>query len=330
MFPGLKFRNRVAPGVEADVVNRGAAIGTWARIKAVLGAGPQSQNVGVALQPYGTGAIAAQVPDGTTAGGNARGANSVDFQTLRALGNQVASAQGAVIAGGQNNVASASWSAVVGGQGNTAAGGGWAVVGGRDNNCSAVFGTAFGFGNTVTGVVATVSGGASNTGSGSYSWCPGGYQATVRDLWGAYAWSSGQRAALGDTQHFGQVTSRTTADTTATDLTGNRSAAGSTNIMVLPNNCACSGLWLIQARDSAGNAATWIKAFRATRGANAASTAVAFSTDMMTANIDAALSTVTVAIVADTANGGPKVQVTGVAATTIDWIAEPFALQIVR
>lgn len=330
MFPGLKFRNRVAPGVEADVVNRGATLGTWASIRAALGAGPQSQNVGVALQPYGTGAIAAQVPDGTIAGGNARGPNSVDFQTLRILATQVPSSQGAVIAGGKNNIATAQFSAVVGGQGNTAAGGGWSVVGGRDNNNSAVYGTAFGFGNSVTGDVATVSGGASNTASGSYSWCPGGYQATVRGLFGAYAWSSGQRSTLGDTQHFGQVTAVTTTDTTATDLTSNRSAAGATNIMVLPNNCACSGLWLIQARDSSGNAATWIKAFRATRGANAASTAIAFSTDMMTANIDAALSTVTVTIVADTTHGGPKVQVTGVAATTIDWIAEPFALQTVR
>lgn len=317
MFAGLKFRNRINNGLEADLINRGSTLGLWARIRAVLPGGTGSTSVGVALSPVGTGAISAHVPDGTSVGGNARGIYAVDLQTSRTAASHVASAQQTVVAGGHANTAGGNYSTCSGGQSNQSSGNSSVVAGGSTN--------------TASGGQSTVSGGTGNIADGTGSWVPGGYQGTVRGLFGGYAWSAVQRSVVGDNQHFGQVTSRTTTDAaTATDLTANRGAAGSENIMVLPNNSSASGIWLIHARDSSGNAATWIKAFRATRGANAASTAVAFSTDMMTASIDAALSTVTVSIIADTTNGGPKVQVTGIAATTIDWNAEPFALQIVR
>jgi hypothetical protein len=48
-------------------------------------------NVSVSIVPKGTGAFSLAVPDGTAAGGNARGANAVDLQTLRSNANQVAS-----------------------------------------------------------------------------------------------------------------------------------------------------------------------------------------------------------------------------------------------
>lgn len=56
-------------------------------------------NVGVAITPRGTGAFMLQIPDGTTAGGNARGTNAIDLQTSRTAATQVASGSGAFVAG---------------------------------------------------------------------------------------------------------------------------------------------------------------------------------------------------------------------------------------
>jgi len=69
-------------------------------------AGTGAANIGIALSPKGTGAITAQVPDGTIAGGNARGANAIDLQTSRAVNTQVASGSGSIILGGHNNTSS--------------------------------------------------------------------------------------------------------------------------------------------------------------------------------------------------------------------------------
>ena len=159
---------------------------------------------------------------------------------------------------------------------------------------------------------------------------PGGFYSQTRDLFGAYAYASTRRAADGDNQHIGQVTGITTTGNTPTKLTADRGAVSSTNIMVLPNNSSYSGIWMIHARDSAGNGATWWRAFRGKRDANAASTAVSYDADLIAPSIDAGLAGVTAAIVADTTQGGLAVEFTGLAATTIDINAEPFALQIVR
>ncbi|MCF8347912.1 MAG: hypothetical protein K9G61_03785, partial [Bacteroidales bacterium] len=63
-------------------------------------------NVDFVIQPKGTGAIIAQQPDGTTAGGNLRGNLAVDLQLIRLDATQVASGIGAAILGGGNNTAS--------------------------------------------------------------------------------------------------------------------------------------------------------------------------------------------------------------------------------
>ena len=59
-------------------------------------------NIGIALTPKGTGYISAQVPDGTTAGGNARGERAVDLQLTRAAVTQVASGANSFAAGARN------------------------------------------------------------------------------------------------------------------------------------------------------------------------------------------------------------------------------------
>ena len=79
-------------------------------------------NIGLALMPKGNGAITAQVPDGTVAGGNARGRYAVDLQMFRIANTQVASGHNSTVAGGWSNTASGAYSTVAGGWGNTASG----------------------------------------------------------------------------------------------------------------------------------------------------------------------------------------------------------------
>jgi hypothetical protein len=90
---------------------------------AAEGAGTGAVNVPFVITPRGTGAfIVGPMPDGTTTGGNARGANAVDLQTSRNSASQVASGTRSVILGGTNNTASGQRSLVFG-SGSTASGG---------------------------------------------------------------------------------------------------------------------------------------------------------------------------------------------------------------
>ena len=127
-------------------------------------------NIDAVLQPKGSGALLAQVPDGTVAGGNKRGAYAVDLQMGRGYAEEVASGDFSVLIGGEANTASAETSAVVGGIYNQATGVLASVVGGSSQTAtgysSAVVG---GGGNTASGANSAVIGGAYNAVSGSYS-----------------------------------------------------------------------------------------------------------------------------------------------------------------
>lgn len=90
-------------------------------IKAYIGVEATStvySDVGVVLSPKGLGGITADLPDGTSVGGAARGLGSVDLQTYRSVSAQVASGNGAVITGGDHNICSATASVISGGSNN--------------------------------------------------------------------------------------------------------------------------------------------------------------------------------------------------------------------
>ena len=128
------------------------------------------------VQPAGTGALQAQATTSTTAGGNARGANAVDWQTLRSAASQVASGSQTVLSGGQNNTVASSYCALVGGIGNTSNGFASFLGSGNSNSISGSFGViAGGNANTATKDYASVLGGQSNTGTGYYNVIGGGF-----------------------------------------------------------------------------------------------------------------------------------------------------------
>jgi hypothetical protein len=142
-------------------------------------------NIPLVLQPKGTGALQAQLTDSTTAGGNARGANAVDWQMVRSTASQVASGTYAFIGAGRqgtssgqdsfvgagfNNTASTSQSAVVAGARNQATGGSNFIGSGNDNLANLAYGTVVGGqGNQATGYFGFVGNGFTNSTTSSSS-----------------------------------------------------------------------------------------------------------------------------------------------------------------
>ncbi len=255
----------------------------------------------------GTAAMAAQIPDGSATGGNARGANAVDWQSNRTTAAQVAGGANSVIAGGNRNTASANSAAVGGGQ---------------LNNASANF--------------SSIGGGQSNATGGIMSWCPGGLQADTRSLYGKGVWASGNFSAAGDAQAGEQVLRRQTTDATQTRLTADNAAPGTANTVNLPNN----GTFLLRLRvvarqtggtvGTAGDSAGWDVSALVRRGANAASTAVIGGGAAIVPSLnDAAAAAWRLAVAADTTQGGLAVSGTGEANKSISWVARVSSVEAV-
>jgi hypothetical protein len=147
-----------------------------------------TSNANLVIAPNGTGALIANIPDGLVAGGNARGANAVDLQTIRTSNYNVAGGNYSVITGGTGNTASGVGSAVLGGMFNGSSGGaamsfgesssasgGRSIAGGYQAISSANYAVCFGNTNTASSQNSTVSGGQSNTAStGTHATVVGG------------------------------------------------------------------------------------------------------------------------------------------------------------
>jgi hypothetical protein len=286
-------------------------------------------------QPKGSGAFLAQLPDGTSTGGNKRGISSVDLQLTRGSAARVASGPQSVVGGGFNNKSSAYYATVAGGKSNIA-GGVKAAIGGGDGNygygsCAVVSGgignsssgdnTFIGGGssNNSTAYHASVMGGFQNTADGVNSWIGGGARATTRGIYGAFAAASGTFGTLGDCQRTGYVLRCRTTDATTTVLTADQAAAGTANQVILPNNSSYAFRGILNAHrtDVIGTSASYQISGCIRRGANAASTTLVGTVTRSSLGVDSGASTWNFAITADTTNGGLKIEFTGEAAKTI-------------
>ena len=141
--------------------------GATAVLLSAQGAGA---NIPLALQPKGTGALQAQATTSTTAGGNARGANAVDWQTVRNSAGQVASAQYSVIGGGAFNSATSFNSTIAGGSSNLTQANYAFIGGGGTNTINTNFSNSFsaivgGFTNTASGYYNFIGAGFTNSGT---------------------------------------------------------------------------------------------------------------------------------------------------------------------
>ncbi len=298
-------------------------------------------NVDLVLKPKGSGAIQAQVADSTTAGGDKRGANAVDWQTSRASANQVASATGSVIIGGADNRAfNGVYNAVLGGRGNVAQSsfsgvggqgctnnGQWSFFWGRGSSITGQHAAGFGYGMSVTGDACIGVGRFSGIG-GNQSAGFGYYQTTSADYclvsgfravankYGQRAMASGRFAASGDAQGSELVVRNSTSNATQTELFLN----GSSLRITLANDTTWAFEALIVARRT--DADNESAAYRITgcidRNDNAASTALVGSPTVTVISEDAAAWDADAA--ADTTNGSLNFRVTGEAGKTIRWV----------
>jgi hypothetical protein len=143
-------------------------------------------NANLVIAPNGTGALVASIPDGTATGGNARGNNAVDLQSVRTANTQVVSGARSVIVAGQNNSVGAADSIIVGGIGNTLNKVASFIGGGQSNSMSGTFGSncviVGGQGNVIgsrTHVV--IGGGQNNSCLGGWNTIAGGFNNSTND-----------------------------------------------------------------------------------------------------------------------------------------------------
>lgn len=255
-----------------------------------------ASTVDIALVPKGAdGGIAAQIADSSTTGGDKRGSKSVDFQMTRSGAAQVASGTRSGILCGSNNTASGLDAAVVGGASNTASGQGATAIGGGSS--------------TISGQGACGLGGGSHTLSGAASTavCKNGRD---RGVGGAFCIGNNNGSAQG--QEVFYVLDGFAIGTTAKTLTTNNSTAGVTNQVILGNT---SAFWITGscvARRSGSNTDSKAWTFKALveRNGNAAATRIVGSAVAVEYN-DAGAAGWTLALSADTTNGGLKVDFTG-------------------
>jgi hypothetical protein len=231
------------------------------------------------------------------------------------------------------NVASGDWSTVGGGVKNVASGVGSVVAGGGYIENSIFGNTASGSSsfigsgvlNVASGIGAVISGGWQNTANSTLSTVVGGRFGTTRATVGMVvlpACSEPIAAAIGVSQAGVLILARQTTDATPTVLRSDVAAASTTNQVILPNNSAYTFRGeIVSGVTGGGNSKSWTIEGLIKRGANAASTTLVGST--VTSNFaDAGASTWTIALSADTTNGGLAVTFTGQASTTIRTVCQ--------
>lgn len=284
-------------------------------------------DIDIAVVPKGVGAFTLQIADNTSTGGNKRGANAIDLQTLRSTADQVASGSQAVAIGVRNRASVSNGITI--GDGCTANGSGAIAVG---VSCSvASTGVAVGQGNTAgIGAVAlgnslSVGGqyafgaGIANTASGNFSSIPGGYNATTNSIQGLLAYGfNGTSLGRNQMSFFGAR--RETTNNTATRATSDAAAASATNQLTLRNNSAFTFDGKATARDTSTNhMKAWEIRGAIKRGATAAATSVVGTPTVSVIAADTSATPWAVSIGSDTTNGSLAIDVTGETGKTIRW-----------
>lgn len=126
---------------------------------------------------------------------------------------------------------------------------------------------------------------------------------------------------VGDAQAGKFILMRQTTDATPLVMSATNAAASTTNILILPNNGTYAFKGLVVAKDATTlDSAMWEVTALMRRGANASTTVLVGSTITKVFN-DAGAAAWTIALTADTTNGGGTITVTGEAAKTIRWVS---------
>lgn len=294
-------KNTVSPNVSVPVVALSISI--------------TETNGDFALLPKGNGALVAQIPDLTTAGGAKRGQYAVDWQRQRTAATQVASGNYSAIWYGQNNTASAPYS----------------FSSGLDCLASGIHSWSVGDGSSSTAEGAYSFGKAclANSQYGQST----GYRATTRGVAGALARSGGgfYASAAGAAQReWIPLTYQTTNATPAVATTNQHvgGAAAATNQVTLPDNSAYRFDGRIVARSNGGDVATWDVKGLAKRGGGAGTISLVGTPVVTQVFADAGATGWVVTLGVNTTIGCLTVTVTGAASTTIRWNVEMDTVEV--
>jgi hypothetical protein len=268
------------------------------------------------------------------------GTSTLNFYTPHGVvvggGNNQATGSYSFIGGGgdagtaaQRNAATGDWSTVVGGRNNLASGLASFVGGGGtsgDNNTNGNQATAQGsmilggLGNRATGQGSSVSAGWANQANADFSSVVNGQYGTARSIQGVTVF--GSNLPLGYGTGFSQaalfILGRITTDATATVITTNQGGASNNNQVILPNNSAYYFRGeVISGVTGGGDTKGWTIEGVIKRGAGVGTTTLVGTPTVTSSYADAGASTWTIAVTADTTNGGLRVTFTGQAGTTI-------------
>lgn len=122
---------------------------------------------------------------------------------------------------------------------------------------------------------------------------------------------------------------RQTTDATPLVLSATNAAASTSNILILPNNGTYAFKGTVVAKDATTlDSAMWEVTALMKRGANASLTTVVGST-VTKVFADTAAAAWTIALTADTTNGGGTITVTGEAAKTIRWVSNIDSAEVI-
>lgn len=289
----------------ASAVNYISVTGSATGIATQLLAAGSDTNISLALSPKGTGALQAQINDGTATGGNTRGTYALDLQLSRSTATQIASGSSAVTLG-SSNTASAQYSAVLSGNASVS-----------------------------SGVGAVIAGGDANTVNNSYCWIPGGQRASSLGVIGRGAWASGRFALNGDAQAGEYVLRRQTVDATATRITSDANTQTTNNTANLSDNSTYLLQVMVVARQTGGTAGTagdsagWILWCLMKRGSGVATTTLVGTASKNVIAKDTAASTWDVSVTADTTNGGVNATVTAEANKNVNWVSRILSIETI-
>ncbi|HWT21690.1 MAG TPA: hypothetical protein VN280_22540 [Variovorax sp.] len=295
----------------------------------------------VVLQPKGTGGLLAQLPDGSSTGGNIRGTNAVDWQTKRSAATQIANGASAVISGGENNSASGAGGTVVGGV-NNLAGGINSVVGGQACSTSAQGAVALGSGCVANGAGSVALGQASTAASSSFSAAIGwgcqsdgggsvalGYDAIARVV-GSLSHASSKLVAIGDHQVERLVQRRVTTSATPLPLSATGGTPAATTCALLVNNSVYAFEIVVVGKNTTfGDRASYKITGQIARGANAAATVIDGTPTITTIAAIGGASAWSVAVSANTTLGSLEITATGAASATVLWVANITLTEVV-
>ena len=239
---------------------------------------------------------------------------SINLQYSYSAAGQGASGRSSVCIGKSNSAAGISATAI--GNGNSANAANSVAIG-DSNTSSGQASIAAGSSNTASGNN-SIAIGASNVASGVSSVAYGSGAGTFSVL-GRRAHSSGSILTTGDAQASRFGIKNTTSDATPTVLTADSGTASATNTVILQNNNTFSFMGQIVVRQTGSTVtSSWKFEGLIQRGTNAASTTLVTSTVTAISN---ATAIPTPAFSANTTLGCLALTVTGVAATSLRWVA---------